>query len=203
MTMTMPKRAKSEDGGGSMSPQNAFRRNSVPHASWSPSGRQQSFPILPTTTASLGGSPHVRRKGDGGATSVPRVTLFAFLCAIVGAGCYGRMYNLNRRLERTVAELADLEVEYTLTKSEIDVALAKSSDIARLKANSVARAAELSRDLDLVRTDLDKERLARDELSRKLNVAIQDELGLREAREEADRLKTSIQTHSMQEVREK
>ena len=102
-----------------------------------------------------------------------------------------------------MAELADLEVEYTLAKSEIDVALAKSSDIARLKANSVARAAELSRDLDLVRTDLDKERLARDELSRKLNVAIQDELGLREAREEADRLKTSIQTHSMQEVREK
>ena len=102
-----------------------------------------------------------------------------------------------------MAELADLEVEYTLAKSEVDVALAKSSDIARLKANSVARAAELSRDLDLVRTDLDKERLARDELSRKLNVAIQDELGLREAREEADRLKTSIQTHSMQEVRGK
>ena len=102
-----------------------------------------------------------------------------------------------------MAELADLEVEYTLAKSEIDVALVKSSDIARLKANSVARAAELSRDLDLVRTDLDKERLARDELSRKLNVAIQDELGLREAREEADRLKTSIQTHSMQEVRGK
>ena len=102
-----------------------------------------------------------------------------------------------------MAELADLEVEYTFAKSEIDVALVKSSDIARLKANSVARAAELSRDLDLVRTDLDKERLARDELSRKLNVAIQDELGLREAREEADRLKTLIQTHSMQEVREK
>ena len=200
--MTMLKRAKSEDGGSPSTP-NVFGRNGAPYASWSPSGHQSSSPILPTTTAFQGGSPYVRRKVDGGATSVPRVTLYTFLCAIVGAGCYGRMYTLNRQLERTVVELADLEVEYTLAESVIEVALANSSNIARSKETYVARAAELSRDLDLVRTDLDKERLARDELSRKLNVAIQDELGLREAREEADRLKTSIQTHSMQEVREK
>ena len=100
-------------------------------------------------------------------------------------------------------ELADLEVEYALAKSEIEVTLAKSSDIVRLKANSAARAAELSRDLNLVWTDLEKERLARDELSRKLEVAIQSELGLKEAKEEADRLKISILMNNKREVLEK